>query len=433
MTIADPPAQRKDQSMEAILAGALSQFNEAADQLHLPDDMRGYLTSFKTVFQTQFPVEMDDGSMRMFEGLRILHNTARGPTKGGIRYAANLSIDEVKALAMLMTWKCAVVDIPFGGAKGGVAVDPTLVSQNELQNLTRRFTSEIIPIVGPDKDIPAPDMGTNSQVMAWMMDTYSMTQGYTIPGVVTGKPLALGGSEGRFEATGRGILNVMEEHLRTEGGVKDRRVAVQGFGNVGGVAARLIHEAGAKVTHLSDKDVALYHPGGIDVTAAYAFVAQGGTLAAWRDQYAKDVEVVSGADVLAADVDILVPAALESVLTESNAGAVRAPLIVEGANGPTTAEADAIFRERGIVVIPDILANAGGVTVSYFEWVQARQFQRWSEERVNQEMQRIMARAYQTISGRCPIGSPGCTLRQAANWVAIERVVEAVTLRGIYP
>ena len=419
--------------MEPILSGALAQFNEAADQIGLSDEMRGYLTSFKTVFQTQFPVEMDDGSFRMFDGIRVLHNTARGPTKGGIRYSAHVGVDEVKALAMLMTWKCAVVDVPFGGAKGGVTVDPKSVTPNELQNLTRRFTSELIPIIGPDKDIPAPDMGTNPQIMAWMMDTYSMTHGYTIPGVVTGKPLALGGSEGRFEATGRGILDIMQEHLRAEGGVAGRRVAVQGFGNVGGVAAKLIREAGARVTHISDKDIALYHPDGIDTSAAYAFVQKGGTLTAWRDQYARAVEVIAGADVLTADVDILVPAALETVLTEANAGAVRAPLIVEGANGPTTLGADAIFRDRGIVVIPDILANAGGVTVSYFEWVQARQFQRWSEDRVNQELQRIMAHAYQVISARCPIGSPGCTLRQAANWVAIERVVEAVSLRGIYP
>ena len=419
--------------MEAILSGALNQFNEAADQISLSDDLRGYLVSFKTVFQTQFPVEMDDGTVRMFDGIRVHHNVARGPTKGGIRYSAHVSVEEVKALAMLMTWKCAVVDVPFGGAKGGVTVDPALLSANELQNLTRRFTSELIPIIGPDKDIPAPDMGTNPQTMAWMMDTYSMNNGYTIPGVVTGKPVALGGSEGRFEATGRGILNVLEEHLRTAGGVAGRRVAVQGFGNVGGVAAKLIHGAGGKVTHLSDKDVAFYHRDGIDVAAAYAFVGRGGTLAGWREEFGRDIEIISGADILAADVDVLVPAALESVLTESNAAAVRAPLIVEGANGPTTTEADMIFRERGIVVIPDILANAGGVTVSYFEWVQARQFQRWTEERVNQELQRIMVRAYQAVSARCPIGKPGCTLRDAANWVAIERVVEAMSLRGVYP
>ncbi|TAK74935.1 MAG: Glu/Leu/Phe/Val dehydrogenase [Dehalococcoidia bacterium] len=419
--------------MEQILSGTLAQFNEAADQIGLADEMRDYLTSFKTVFQTQFPVEMDDGTMRMFEGIRVLHNTARGPTKGGLRYAANLGVDEAKALAMLMTWKCAVVDVPFGGAKGGVAVDPRAISANELQNLTRRFTSEIIPIIGPDKDIPAPDMGTNPQIMAWIMDTYSMNNGYTIPGVVTGKPLALGGSEGRYEATGRGIVDVTEEHLRAEGGVDGRRVAVQGFGNVGGVTAKLIRQAGAKVTHISDKETALHHPAGIDTAAAYAFVQGGGTLAAWREQYARDVEVVSADSVLTADVDVLIPAAVETVLTEANAAAVRAPLIVEGANGPTTPEADTIFRERGIVVIPDILANAGGVTVSYFEWVQARQFQRWSEDRVNQELQRIMARAYQVVSARCPTGTGTCTLRQAANWVAIDRVVEALTLRGIYP
>lgn len=379
------------------------------------------------------PIEMDDGTIRHFEGFRVQHSLTRGPGKGGVRYHPDVTLEEVMALSAWMSIKNAAVNLPYGGAKGGIRVDPRQLSHKELERLTRRYTSEIGIIIGPHSDIPAPDVNTNPQIMAWMMDTFSMNHGYTIPGVVTGKPVALGGSEGRYEATGRGILDVMQEHLRPAGGVSGRRVAVQGFGNVGGVAAKLIREAGAKVTHISDKDVALFHRDGIDTSAAYAFVQQGGTLAAWRDQHARDVEVVAGADVLTADVDVLVPAALETVLTEANAGAVRAPLIVEGANGPTTPEADAIFRERGIVVIPDILANAGGVTVSYFEWVQARQFQRWPEEQVNQELQRIMARAYQTVSARCPAGTQTCTLRQAANWIAIERVVEAMTLRGVYP
>lgn len=418
--------------MDAILAGALAQFHEAADHLRLPDNTRDYLTSFKTTFQTRFPAEMDDGSIRMFDGYRVIHNAGRGPTKGGLRYAPDLSLDEVRALAMLMTWKCAVVDLPYGGAKGGVSLNPREFSQNELQNITRRFTSEIIPIIGPDKDIPAPDMGTNPQTMAWIMDTYSMMHGYTIPGVVTGKPIALGGSEGRYEATGRGVLYVLQEHLRDQGGLTGKRVAVQGFGNVGSVTARLVQEAGGIVTHLSDVSIALHHRDGIDVRSAYAFVQGGGTLTQWQQQH-PEVEVIAHEEVLAAPVDVLIPAAKESVLTEANADAVRAPLIVEAANGPTTTEADHMLSSRGVVIIPDILANAGGVTVSYFEWVQGRQYLRWSEERVNEELQRVMVAAYRAVMSRCPVGGEGCTQRAAANWIGVERVVEAMTLRGIYP
>lgn len=417
---------------ESILESALAQFNTAADQVRLDDQHRDYLTSFKTTFHTQFPVEMDDGSFRMFEGVRVHHNVARGPAKGGIRYDLGVTVDEVKALAMLMTWKCAVVGVPFGGAKGGVVVDPRAHSAAELQNLTRRFTSELVPIIGPEKDIPAPDMGTNPQVMAWIMDTYSMAHGYTIPGIVTGKPLALGGSEGRFEATGRGIQYVLEEHLRAEGGLAGRTVSVQGFGNVGGVAAKLLQQAGAKVTHLGDRYVSLHHPGGIDATSAFAYTQAGGTLQDWNREFGH-AEEIAPEEVLSAEVDVLVPAATESVLTGANAGDVRAPLIIEGANGPTTPEADAIFQQRGITVIPDILANAGGVTVSYFEWVQGRQFMHWTEEEVNAQLRRIMAKAYHEVVSRCPVGGEGCTQRQAANWLAIERVVEALTLRGFFP
>jgi glutamate dehydrogenase (NAD(P)+) len=420
--------------MEPVLESALAQFHEAADQLRLSDQHREYLTAFKTVFQTQFPVEMDDGSFRIFEGSRVLHDSARGPTKGGIRYDAAVTVDEVKALAMWMTWKCAVVDVPFGGAKGGVIVDPPSLSLRELENLTRRFTSELVPIIGPDKDIPAPDMGTNPQTMAWMMDTYSMAHGYTIPGVVTGKPVALGGSEGRLEATGRGVLYVLEEHLRPEGGLAGRTVAVQGFGNVGGVAAKLIAQCGASVTHVSDRSAALHNPQGIDVVSAYNFTQRtGGNLRDWHEEHPGEAETVAPEDVLIADVDVLVPAAVEMVLTGDNAERVRARLIAEGANGPTTPDADHIFQERGITVIPDVLANAGGVTVSYFEWVQARQYIRWSEDRVNEELRRLMTAAYHHVISRCPVGGEGCTQRQAATWLGIERVVEALELRGIFP
>ncbi|MPZ98776.1 MAG: glutamate dehydrogenase [Dehalococcoidia bacterium] len=420
--------------MEPVLETAMKQFHRAADQVGLSDQHRELLTSFKTIYRTQFPVEMDDETFRIFEGYRVLHNNARGPTKGGIRYSPHVSMDEVKALAMWMTWKCAVVNVPFGGAKGGVTVDPATLSHNERQNLTRRFTAEIIPIIGPDQDIPAPDMGTGPETMAWMMDTYSMMKGYTIPGVVTGKPVAVGGSEGRFEATGRGLTYVLEEHLSMDGGLQGRTVAVQGFGNVGGVTAKLLRQGGATVQYISDVDTALYHPAGLDTVTAWAHVQQGGSLKTWLEQPGVEADVVDGADVLSADVDVLVPAAVESVLTEYNADKVRARLVLEGANGPTTAEADEILNDRGITVIPDILANAGGVTVSYFEWVQARQYMQWSEEQVNAELRRLMVNAYRTVVSRCPIGSHGdCTQREAAQWVGIERVVEAIEHRGIYP
>jgi len=420
--------------MEPVLETAMRQFHQAADRAQLRDEMRELLTSFKTVYQTDFPVNMDAGITKVFSGYRVHHNSARGPMKGGIRYSPMVSLDEIKALAMWMTWKCAVVNIPFGGAKGGVICDPATLSAAELQDLTRRFTSEIAPIIGPDRDIPAPDMGTNPQTMAWMMDTYSMEQGYTIPGVVTGKPVALGGSEGRFEATGRGLLYVLHEHLATEGGVRDRSISVQGFGNVGGVAAKLLCEAGARVQYLSDVATALHHPEGIDALAAFAHVQGGGTLRSWLDEHPDAAEEVAQEDILTADVDVLVPAAVESVLTEHNAGNVQAKLIIEGANGPTTADADAILNERGVMLIPDTLANAGGVTVSYFEWVQARQYLHWSEEQVNVELRRVMTDAYHHVIARCLLDSGGeCSQREAAQWIGVERVVEAIELRGIFP
>lgn len=417
---------------ESMLDTVLAQFNTAADQIGLSDDHRESLTAFKMVFETQFPVERDDRSFDIFEGIRVHHNVARGPAKGGIRYATLVSLDEVKALAMLMTWKCAVVNVPFGGAKGGVIVDPSQLSKHELENLTRRFTTELEPILGPDSDIPAPDMGTNAQVMAWIMDTYSMAHGYTVTGVVTGKPVALGGSAGRLEATGRGLQYILQDHLRDQGGLEEKRIAVQGFGNVGSVVAKLLQQEGALVTHVSDKDIALHDPRGVDVMDAANYVARGGSLTEWNEEHGH-CEAIDPADVLTADVDVLVPAAIEHVLTEDNAPDVKARVILEGANGPTTGPADAIFKERGITVIPDIIANAGGVTVSYFEWVQARQYVRWSEERVNEELRRLITSAYQAVAARQMTAGEGATLRDAANWIGIERVIEATELRGIFP
>ena len=413
---------------ESPLDGALHQFHAASDRLGLSDKHRELLTAFKTVFQTEFPVEMDDGSIHVFRGYRVLHNNARGPTKGGIRFDPGVSLDEVQALAMWMTWKCAVVGLPFGGAKGGVRVEPRELSLNELQNLTRRFTSEIMPIIGPDQDIPAPDMGTNAQVMAWMMDTYSMGRGYTIPAVVTGKPVSVGGSEGRFEATGRGLTYLLQEHLADSGGVTGKSFAVHGFGNVGGVAAKLLRRAGANVQYIADRDTGIHHEHGVDVVSAFAHVQAGGTLTDWNGEGDR----MAPGEVLEAQVDVLVPASTECVITGENAPRVRADLIIEGANGPLTPDADAILADRGIQVIPDILANAGGVTVSYFEWVQARQYLHWSEEQVNEELQRLLLDAYRQVVSRCPIGGD-CSMREAAQWIGIERVIEAMDLRGIFP
>jgi glutamate dehydrogenase (NAD(P)+) len=420
--------ERGKSTMATALDSALQQFHAAADRLRLNDSDRGLLLLFKTVFQTQFPVELDGGGFRIYEGYRVIHNGARGPTKGGIRYSPDVSLDEVKALAMWMTWKCAVVGVPFGGAKGGVVVDPRSLSAAELQNLTRRFTAEITPIIGPDKDIPAPDMGTNAQIMAWMMDTYSMGFGYTIPAVVTGKPVSAGGSEGRYEATGRGILFVLEEHLRDLGGVQGKTVAVHGFGNVGGVAAKLLQQAGAVVQYICDKDTGIYNLDGVDAVSAFAFTEGGHPLSEWTGAG----ERIAPATVLEAPVDILVPAAMENVITGENAERVRAGLIIEGANGPLTPDADEVMRRRNILVIPDVLANAGGVTVSYFEWVQARQYLHWTEQQVNEELKRLMVQAYQVVMTRAA-GESGCTLREAAQWIGVERVLEAVKLRGIFP
>jgi glutamate dehydrogenase (NAD(P)+) len=406
---------------------AVAQFDQAAELLHLDHDLREVLRRPKRELSVNFPVRLDNGQVKMFAGYRVQHNINRGPAKGGIRYSPDVSLDEVRALAMWMTWKCAVVGIPFGGAKGGVIVDPRQLSQSELERLTRRYATEISILIGPDSDIPAPDMNTNPQVMAWIMDTYSMHHGYSIPAVVTGKPISIGGSEGRMEATARGVLVVTQEAARDNGiTLEGAKVVVQGFGNVGSISARLFHEAGAKVVGLSDIYGAVYNSNGIDVHRALRYSQEHGRLT-----NLPETEPISNSDLLELPCDILVPAATEGQLTGRNAGRIQARLIVEAANGPTSPDADAIFNERGIPVIPDILANAGGVTVSYFEWVQDLQRFFWAERQINAELQSIMQRSYQATYEKAQ--NLGVSMRMGAYLLAVTRVAEATAARGIYP
>ena len=406
---------------------AVEQFGVAAEKMGLDDNMRRLLSVCQRQYTVNFPVQMDDGSIRMFEGHRVQHNIGRGPAKGGIRYHPLVTIDEVKALAMWMTWKCAVVGIPFGGAKGGVTLDPKVLSMHELENLTRRYTSEISVLIGPHKDIPAPDVNTNAQVMAWMMDTYSMQMGYSVPGVVTGKPLNLGGSEGRVEATGRGAVFMAVAACKKLGlNLPDQRIVVQGFGNVGSVAAKLIAEAGAKVVGVSDVSGGYYNAGGLDIPAMIRYSRSNGSL----EDY-PEAQRINNAELLALPCDILIPAALEGQLTGANADAVQAKVIVEGANGPTTPEADQIFDGKGIYLVPDILANAGGVTVSYFEWVQALQAFAWTEQEVNSRLRYIMDKAFTATVATAEKHS--VNLRTGALISAIGLVADAATVRGIYP
>ena len=408
-------------------AEAVAQFDAAAERLNLSQELRAILRAPKRELTVNFPVRMDDGRVEMFTGYRVQHNINRGPAKGGIRYDANVSIDEVRALAMWMTWKCAVVNIPFGGAKGGVIVDPRKLSRTELERLTRRYATEIASVIGPESDIPAPDVNTNPQIMAWIMDTYSMHKGYSVPAVVTGKPLSVGGSEGRMEATGRGVYVVTREACKALGmELKGSRVIVQGFGNVGSITARLMHEAGCKVVALCDVFGAIHNPDGIDVPLALRYVQEHGTLKGMPG-----AQPVDGKEALELPCDILIPAALEGQITHQNARRIQAKLIVEAANGPTTTEADAILRERGIPVIPDILANAGGVTVSYFEWVQDLQHFFWAEDEINQRLEHIMTRSFAAVQAKKD--EQGCDYRMAAYLLAVARVAEATQVRGIYP
>jgi glutamate dehydrogenase (NAD(P)+) len=406
---------------------AQRQFDLAAERLNLDEGMRRVLREPRRELTVHFPVKMDDGSVQVFTGFRVQHNLGRGPAKGGIRYHQDVSIEEVKALAMWMTWKCAVVGIPYGGGKGGVIVDPKKLSRKELEGLSRRFFTEIEVLVGPEKDIPAPDVNTNAQVMAWFMDTYSMHQGYTVPGVVTGKPISLGGSEGRNEATARGTVYCIVEaarHLGLE--LNKAKVAIQGFGNAGSIAAQLISAEKATVVAVSDSTGGIHNPNGLEVQKVIAWKQEHGTVQGFPG--AKDI---TNAEILEVECDILIPAALEGQITEKNAGNIKARLIAEAANGPTTPEADEILWKRSIFMIPDILCNAGGVTVSYFEWVQDLNRDHWSETVVNEKLREIMVRSFQetlTIARR-----EQCYMRTAAYLLAVQRVADATAMRGLYP
>ena len=406
---------------------AVEQFLIAADVLGLDDDMRKILSHCQRELTVNFPVEMDDGSVEVFTGYRVQHNSGPGPTKGGLRYHQSVTLSEVKALAMWMTWKCAVVGLPFGGAKGGVRVNPKLLSQTELQNLTRRYTTEIQPFIGPNKDIPAPDVNTNPQIMAWLMDTYSMNIGHTEPGVTTGKPIVLGGSLGRSEATGRGCVFAIEKAASViDLDLSTARTVVQGFGNAGSVAARLMAELGSPVVAVSDSRGGIYNPAGLDLEAVAAHKSRTGTVVGFAE-----AEAVSNEEILVLPTEILIPAALENQITAGNAGQIQAKLIAEAANGPTTPEADVILYDRGVFVLPDIFANAGGVTVSYFEWVQALQAFPWTEHEVNERLRRIMNRAFDAVYETSL--QYGVHMRTAALVRAIDRVAEFTRLRGIYP
>ena len=406
---------------------AQQQFDLAAERLNLDPGLRRVLREPRRELIVHFPVKMDDGSVQVYTGYRVQHNLGRGPAKGGIRYHQDVSLDEVKALAMWMTWKCAVVGIPYGGGKGGVIVDPKKLSQKELEALTRRFFTEIEVLIGPEKDIPAPDVNTNAQIMAWMMDTYSMHVGYTVPGVVTGKPISLGGSEGRNEATARGTVYCILEAVREIGmDITRAKVSIQGFGNAGSIAARLITDEGATVVAVSDSTGGIYNPDGLDIGRVNGWKKEHGTV-----QGLPGAQDISNAAVLEVDCDILIPAALENQITARNAGNIKARIVAEAANGPTTPEADQQMFQRGVFMIPDILCNAGGVTVSYFEWVQDLNRDHWSESVVNSKLKEIMVKAFQetlAIAKRDEID-----MRTAAYLLAVQRVADATSMRGLYP
>ena len=406
---------------------ALTQFQTAADILSLKRGVREFLAYPRRELTVNFPVKREDGSVQVFTGYRIHHSDVLGPTKGGIRYSPAVSLNEIRALAMLMTWKCAVVGLPFGGAKGGVICNPKELSPEELEHLTRRYATEITIMLGPESDIPAPDMGTTPQVMAWIMDTYSMHRGYSVPAVVTGKPISIGGSAGRIEATGRGVMIVAREAARHLGmSIQGARVAIQGFGNVGSIAAVCLHGLGCRVIAASDTRGGVRNDKGIDPQDLLRHKEQTGSVVGYRG-----TEPVSNEDLLELPCEILVPSALEGVITQDNAARIKARMIVEGADGPTTPEADEILREHKIFVVPDILANAGGVTVSYFEWVQDLQSFFWSEEEINERLERIMTKSFRDVLAVSQ--ERKVDLRTGALVRGVGRVADALLTRGIYP
>ena len=406
---------------------AKQQFNRAADYLQLEPSMRHVLENPKRQLIVSIPVKMDGGDVQVFEGYRVQHNIARGPAKGGIRYHPNVSLDEVKALASWMTWKCATVGIPYGGGKGGVICDPKRMSKGELERLTRRYAFEIAPIIGPDRDIPAPDVYTDEQTMAWIMDTISMVRGHTELGVVTGKPVSLGGSLGRSEATARGCLYALREACRVNDmSLKDARVSVHGFGNAGANIARLVAEDGARVVAICDSKVGLYSENGIDVAEALRHKAKTASLAGCKT--GKEIECD---DVLTVDCDILLPSALENAITLANVGQVKAKIIAELANGPTTPGSDRVLTEQGVFLVPDILANAGGVTVSYYEWVQDQYSFFWSESQINDTLEQTMMTAFNAVHDMSQ--RHDTDMRTGAYILAVARVAEATQVRGIFP
>ena len=410
----------------SVFGDGIAYFNEAAALLELDSTMRAILTHPTRQIIFSIPFQRDNGEFEVYTGYRVQYSFARGPAKGGIRFHPGVTLDEVTALAFWMTWKCAVVDLPFGGGKGGVTCDPSKLSQGELERITRRYAAELVEVVGPDKDVPAPDVNTNPQTMAWFMDTYSMHMRQAVPGVVTGKPLAIGGSKGRVEATGRGVMICGMDEMKNLGmKPEETRIVIQGFGNVGMWAARLFEQRGCKVVGISDVTGAYYNEKGIDIGNAVAHTEEHHNLDGFRGG-----EKISNSELLVADCDVLVPAALEKVLTAENAAKIKAKLIVEGANGPTTPDADRIFNERGITVIPDIMANAGGVTVSYFEWVQDKMGYFWKLSEVNERLEDTLITNFHELRGiaqrhRIPY-------RTAAYMIAIDRVVQALKLRGVY-
>jgi glutamate dehydrogenase (NAD(P)+) len=416
------PVLSEDNPFEAMMA----RFDRAAELLDLDPGLYKVLREPEKQVIVAVPVMRDVGEVEVFTGYRVLHNTSRGPGKGGIRFDLNVTLDEVKALAAWMTWKCAVVNIPFGGAKGGVVCDPSVLSISELERLTRRYTASLIETLGPESDIPAPDVNTNERVMAWIMDTYSMHKRHAVTGVVTGKPIEMGGSLGRREATGRGCVIVTKEALRHLGlPLRGTKVAVQGFGNVGSVAAQLLEQEGLTIVAVSDKSGAVYNPNGIYISDALQWIHEHRFLVGYPG-----ADPISQTELLELDVDVLVPAAVENAITRKNAARVKARVICEGANGPTTPGADRILEEQGVFVIPDILANAGGVTVSYFEWVQDRAGYFWDEATVNDRLQSIIQRSFHdvlSVAGRHQVN-----MRTAAYMLAVERVAAVHRLRGMY-
>ncbi|HWU46827.1 MAG TPA: Glu/Leu/Phe/Val dehydrogenase [Humibacter sp.] len=409
------------------LESAQAQLRSAVEHLGYPAGLHQLLANPRRELKVEVPLRRDDGTLEVLTGYRVQHNSSRGPSKGGLRYSPNVTLDEVKALAMWMTWKCALLDVPYGGAKGGITIDPRRYSERELERVTRRYTSEILPIIGPERDIPAPDIGTNEQTMAWIMDTYSVSVGYTVPGVVTGKPVSIGGSLGRSLATSKGVVHIALAALRHLGIPASRAsAAVQGFGNVGAGTAQFLSDAGIKVTAVSDQYGAVFAPAGIDVARLRMHVSETGSVVDFPAASPLPAE-----SLLELDVDLLVPAAVEGVLNADNAARVRAKVIVEGANGPTTTAADLILKDRDILVVPDILANAGGVIVSYFEWVQGNQAYWWTAAEVDERLENRMKAAWDSLIQSS--ADRNLTLREAATVVAVEKVAEAHLIRGLYP